>query len=197
MTRVGDEACFVSYLGLPNDIKSGVNESWNQPQPTRQIMYRQVISKSLKSSIPSTAASGRRFASSNAARSGGESYVHATPPKDPSTPIPDERITPPDHGEAPGAFPTSALYRQHPKLENESPLVQGMTKAKEHPSSSSNTPAHPGTTREGLGRAGVLEKDESGVGWSSAVRHRSAPGEMQQGGDGGLGLMDKKKGTKS
>jgi hypothetical protein len=160
-------------------------------------MHRGIISKSLRLSQAVPAVTGRRLASSNAPKSGSAKYVHATPPNDPSKPISDDRITPPDHGEAPGAFPTSALYRQHSKVDEDSQMVEVMNQYKDNPSSSASSPAHPGTTKEGLGRAGKLEKDESGVGSSSAVRFRSAPGEMQQGGDGGLGLMNKGKGSKA
>jgi len=52
-------------------------------------------------------------------------------------------------------------------------------------SSSSTSPAHPKTTAS-------APHNESGIGSSSAVRFRSAHGEMQDGSDGGLGLMDGK-----
>ncbi|KAG8826090.1 hypothetical protein FRC17_008412 [Serendipita sp. 399] len=121
------------------------------------------------------------------------SYVQATNPPDPAKPIPDDRIRPVDHGVPPGPFPSSLMYKQYPEADEG--VVEGMEDAKRRPSSSASTPAHPGTTQEGLGRAGELEKIEEGVGSSSAVRFRSAPGEMSQGGDGGLGLMEKTKGT--
>lgn len=70
-----------------------------------------------------------------------------------------------------------------------------MKDASRRPSSSSSTPAHPGTTQEGVGRAGSLQKDEDGIGWSGAVRHRSSPGEMSAGGEGGLGLMNDNDGS--
>lgn len=50
-------------------------------------------------------------------------------------------------------------------------------------SSTSAGPAHPTLTKQ-------APQNEDGVGSSSGVRHRSAPGAMSQGGDGGLGLMD-------
>ncbi|KZS87885.1 hypothetical protein SISNIDRAFT_460482 [Sistotremastrum niveocremeum HHB9708] len=50
-------------------------------------------------------------------------------------------------------------------------------------SSSSAAPAHPKLTKQ-------APQNPDGVGSSSAVRYRSAPGEMSGGGDGGLGLMD-------
>jgi len=57
-------------------------------------------------------------------------------------------------------------------------------------SSSSNSPPHPKTTASATHNA-------SGVGSSSAVRYRSAPGEMKDGSDGGLGLMDQSGETKN
>ena len=51
-------------------------------------------------------------------------------------------------------------------------------------SSTSTSHAHPTTTQN-------APKNASGVGSSSAVRFRSAPGEMKDGSDGGLGLMNK------
>ena len=97
-----------------------------------------------------------------------------------------------------------------------------MEDAKSRPSSSSAGPAHPFTTRAlgddeagtDIGRGGHkmstgweeqgsggegrgVMKDGRGVGWSAAVRYRSAPGMMEEGSDGGLGLRDGegKKGT--
>jgi len=51
-------------------------------------------------------------------------------------------------------------------------------------SSTSASRAHPTTTQH-------APKNASGIGSSSAVRFRSAPGEMKDGSDGGLGLMNK------
>lgn len=79
------------------------------------------------------------------------------------------------------------MYQHFPAADQD--VVDGIEEAKSRPSSAAATPAHPGTTREGLGRAGKLPTDEGGVGSSSAVRFRSAPGEMSEGGEGGLGLM--------
>ncbi|KIM27134.1 hypothetical protein M408DRAFT_330243 [Serendipita vermifera MAFF 305830] len=84
------------------------------------------------------------------------------------------------------------MYEHFPPADQE--VVDGIEEASNRPSSSSTSPAHPATTREGLGRAGQLKKDEDGIGSSSAVRFRSAPGEMAEGGEGGLGLMRDGKG---
>jgi hypothetical protein len=128
----------------------------------------------------------RRIACSTS-KSSKPKYVQATTPRDPAKPIPDDRIKPPDHGVPPGSHPSSALYKQFPEADQDT--IDGMKDAANRPSSSASTPAHPATTQEGAGRAGSLKKDKDGVGWSSAVRHRSSPGEMSAGGEGGLGLM--------
>ena len=138
-------------------------------------------------------------------------YVQSRPPQDLSTKISDTRIVPPDHGEPAGPFPSTLLYENYPRAPPET--VKAMEDAKSRPSSSSTTPAHPFTTRAladeeagtDVGRGGYkastgweeqgyggegrgVAKDESGVGWSAAVRYRSAPGMMEEGGEGGLGL---------
>ncbi|KAG8821587.1 hypothetical protein FRB91_010634 [Serendipita sp. 411] len=117
-------------------------------------------------------------------------YVQASNPPDLAKSIPDERIRPVDHGVPPGPFPSSAMYKNYPEADQN--VVEQMEDAKSRPSSSASTPAHPGTIQQGLGKAGEVEKIEDGVGSSSAVRFRSAPGEMSEGSDGGLGLMKKK-----
>jgi hypothetical protein len=148
-------------------------------------MHRRVVNLP---SISSQVTRATRRTVSNTTKS--TSYVHATTPSDPATRIPDDRITPPDHGVPPEAFPSSAMYTHHPEASQG--MLEDLEDAAKRPSSSSATPAHPGNTRDGTERAGKLDTREDGVGWSSAVRHRSAPGEMAQGGDGGLGLMDSK-----
>ena len=140
-----------------------------------------------------------------------QKYIQSRPPPDPSTKIPDPRIVPPDHGEPAGAFPSTLFYENYPAATSET--IKAMEDAKSRPSSSSTTPAHPFTTRTladeeagtDIGRGGHkastgwteqgcggegrgVMKDESGVGWSAAVRYRSAPGMMEEGSDGGLGL---------
>jgi len=138
-------------------------------------------------------------------------YLQSKPPQDPSTKIPDPRIIPPDHGEPAGPFPSTLPYENHPPATPGT--VEAMEDAKSRPSSSSTTPAHPFTTRAladeeagtDVGRGGYktstgwqeqgyggegrgVVKDESGIGWSAAVRYRSAPGMMKEGSEGGLGL---------
>lgn len=85
------------------------------------------------------------------------------------------------HGVPAGAFPTSAPYVNFP--ETDPPDTEGAQVS----STSSDLLAHPQTTRG-------VPQHEGGVGSSSAVRHREAPGQMgaQGGSDGGLGLMDEK-----
>jgi hypothetical protein len=142
-------------------------------------------------------------------------YVQSRPPQDPSTKIPDPRIVPPDHGEPAGPFPSTLLYENHPPATPAT--VKAMEDARSRPSSSSTTPAHPFTTRAladeeagtDVGRGGYkastgwqeqgyggegrgVVKDESGVGWSAAVRYRGAPGMMEEGSEGGLGLRGSK-----
>jgi len=56
---------------------------------------------------------------------------------------------------------------------------------KKNISSTSASPAHPTLTS-----STHTAQNPSGVDSSSAVRYRSAPGEMKKGGDGGLNLMD-------
>lgn len=117
-------------------------------------------------------------------------YVVSTPPKDRSIPIPDDRIVQPNQDLPSSAFPSSSsatMYEHFPAADQEA--VDRMKAAQSQPSSTASTPAHPGTTKDGLGRAGTLPKNEEGIGSSSAVRFRSAPGEMNEGSDGGLGLM--------
>jgi len=138
-------------------------------------------------------------------------YVQSRPPPDTPTKIPDPRIVPPDHAEPAGPFPSTLLYENYPPALSET--IKAMEDAKSRPSSTSTTPAHPFTTRAlgdeeagtDIGRGGHKKstgwqeqgyggegrgvmKDESGVGWSAAVRYRSAPGRMEEGSDGGLGL---------
>ena len=142
-------------------------------------------------------------------------YLQSRPPHDPSTKIPDPRIVPPDHGEPAGPFPSTLLYENY--LPASSETIESMEDAKSRPSSSSAGPAHPFTTRAlgdeeagtDIGRGGHkmstgweeqgsggegrgVMKDGRGVGWSAAVRYRSAPGMMEEGSDGGLGLKDGK-----
>ena len=136
--------------------------------------------------ITNITSQARRIASSTS-KSGKPKYVQATTPRDHAKPISDDRIKPPDHGVPPGSHPTSALYKQFPEADQDT--IDAMKDAANRPSSSASTPAHPATTQEGIGRAGALKKDKDGVGWSSAVRHRSSPGDMSAGGEGGLGLM--------
>ena len=123
-------------------------------------------------------------------------YVHATASSATGEKISDPRVKKQDHGEVPGPFPSSALYTNYPPASSE--LVDTLQdgKGEARMSSTSASPAHPTTTTTksqggGLGRAGEVPRNEEGVGSSSAVRFRSAPGEMASGGDGGLGLMKK------
>lgn len=123
-------------------------------------------------------------------------YVHATAPQSQGEKISDPRVKKQDHGESPGPFPTSGLYTHHPPASEELVAKLNDTKGEARMSSASVSPAHPTTTTTkdqggGLGRAGEVPRSEEGVGSSSAVRFRSAPGEMAKGGDGGLGLMNK------
>lgn len=115
-------------------------------------------------------------------------YVQGLTHRSSAKVVSDERTKDPEYKETPGAFPTSALYKQFPDADPE--RVESTRNAAIRQSSTSSTPAHPGTTQEGLGRSGHLSKDEGGVGWSAAVRHRTSPGEMNAGGEGGLGLMN-------
>src|ERR1700753_4343989 len=55
---------------------------------------------------------------------------------------------------------------------------------KSNDSSTSTSQAHPKLTQ-------FAPKNTEGIGSSSAVRYRSAPGDMRDGSDGGLGVMDK------
>jgi hypothetical protein len=73
-----------------------------------------------------------------------------------------------------GAYASTSPYEKQPTA----------TQPKENNSSTSASQAHPTTTK-------YAPKNASGVGSSSSVRFRSAPGEMKDGSDGGLGLMDK------
>lgn len=79
-----------------------------------------------------------------------------------------------------GAYPTSAPYINF--TATEAPNTDGA-----QVSSTSSTPlAHEQTTR-------TVPQHEDGVGESAAVRHRQAPGQMEdRGSRGGMGLMDEK-----
>ncbi|KAF9000716.1 hypothetical protein BDQ17DRAFT_1359421 [Cyathus striatus] len=84
------------------------------------------------------------------------------------------------HYEVPsGAYPTSAPYV------NFTPTEAPDTKGAQHSSTSSSVLAHQFTTR-------AAPQNRAGVGESSAVRYRSAPGEMgaRGGGYGGQSLAD-------
>jgi hypothetical protein len=151
------------------------DESYKAKMHRRIVIYTSIISHT------------RRTASSSAKST---SYVVSTPPKNTSRPIPDDRIVQPNQDLPSSAFPSSSsatMYEHFPAADQEA--VDRMKAAQSRPSSTASTPAHPGTTQDGLGRAGNLPKNEEGIGSSSAVRFRSAPGEMNQGSDGGLGLM--------
>ncbi|KIY69027.1 hypothetical protein CYLTODRAFT_489252 [Cylindrobasidium torrendii FP15055 ss-10] len=83
-------------------------------------------------------------------------------------------------GDPATAYPTSAPYINYPAADAPPSAPQ---------SSTSSSPAHPVTTAK-------VPKDESGVGQSAAVRNAEAPGEMELGAFGGLGLMDKQNAKK-
>lgn len=76
-------------------------------------------------------------------------------------------------GDPATAYPTSAPYINYPAADAPPSAPQ---------SSTSSSPAHPVNTAK-------VPHDESGVGQSSA----QAPGDMEVGSYGGLGLMDKQK----
>jgi len=161
-------------------------------------MHRSIVvlsSSSLPAQVAARSRSShwrRRAASSSAKSTPQPTYVVAAAGKDTAVPVPDERIHQPKYTIPPSAFPSSSsakMYEHFPAAGEEA--VEEMRERQKWPSSTATTPAHPATTREGLGRAGHLKKIEGGIGSSSAVRFRSAPGEMSQGGEGGLGLMEK------
>lgn len=92
---------------------------------------------------------------------------------------PDPRSTP---YEVPyGAYPTSAPYQNY--AATDAPKTSPR-------SSTSADLAHPVTTRAATQNP-TGANDAEGIQESASVRFRSAPGQMQDGGDGGLGLMDK------
>ncbi|KAI0701191.1 hypothetical protein BC835DRAFT_1324230 [Cytidiella melzeri] len=92
---------------------------------------------------------------------------------------PDPRSTP---YEVPfGAYPTSAPYQSYAST--------NAPKTSPHSSTSADL-AHPVTTRAATQNA-TGSNDAAGVQESASVRFKGAPGEMQAGGDGGIGLMDK------
>ncbi|GJJ08025.1 hypothetical protein Clacol_002232 [Clathrus columnatus] len=81
-----------------------------------------------------------------------------------------------DHDVPGGPYPTADPYVMPPATEPPSNTNAQM-------SSTSPGPAHPNTTSR-------VPQNPGGVGESSAVRYRSAPGAMAEGSNGGLSLMD-------
>jgi len=81
-----------------------------------------------------------------------------------------------EHDVPGGPYPTADPYVMPPATEQPSHQNAQM-------SSTSPGLAHPNTTSR-------VPQNPGGVGESSAVRYRSAPGAMSEGSNGGLGLMD-------
>ncbi|TDL17385.1 hypothetical protein BD410DRAFT_708169, partial [Rickenella mellea] len=96
-------------------------------------------------------------------------------------------VSQPDVAHTPYEVPSGAYHNSSPYTTGAPQSSPPPTRPGDEPSSSSNSAAHPYTTTR-------VQRNEDGVGESGAVRFRGAPGGMgdRGGGDGGLGLMDKK-----
>jgi hypothetical protein len=79
-----------------------------------------------------------------------------------------------------GAYPNASPYENPPRVV----AANGEDFLNTNPSSTSVSPAHPTTTST---TAGMVDRNDVGVGESSAVRFRSAPGEMGKRGGGSYG----------